>query len=224
MLLIWAEGSWQHIWIGGVLDRNTTAMAFDASGRLWAGCERTATRLTRTPMGAGQFAWQADRAGGVAADPGAVLPGLPVVNVSTVALHAATRSMWIAGDGGAAELADGAFRLYSGARYFASLDAATDRVTYAVPLPASNATLLVTRDGSMTVLEQQLWTLDTKAAQHQAAVLPRHDRHGIVSDVHLQTPGNPTPKKKIEKKKKKKERKKEGKKKKEKKEQKNINF
>jgi hypothetical protein len=58
-------------------------------------------------------------------------------------------------------------------------------------LATNTGTIFAATDGGVVFLEQQVWTLEKKAAAMQAA-LARHDRHGLTAECSLPSPGNIT--------------------------------
>jgi hypothetical protein len=81
-LVLWdrAAGSVQHFFVGGILDRNATALAFGPDGSLWAGTDVCAARVTPTPLGA-KTAWVFERVGGHVENPGSVVSFVCFLNV-----------------------------------------------------------------------------------------------------------------------------------------------
>lgn len=73
-VLVWDRvlDAWQHFWVGGIIDRNATDLAFDGSGRLWVGTAVCVAWGTPTTIGA-KRAWRFERVGGLRENPGSAV-------------------------------------------------------------------------------------------------------------------------------------------------------
>ena len=163
---------------GGVLDGPVTSLAFEgASGDLWAGND-VALNIRQASSGL----WS--RLSGDA--------GLPHANVTA-----------IVPEGSVVDPVSGAKQLWVGtARGLAMRSAAADppwRYLYGprwhpgrhvtALAAAGRATMFAATDEGVAFFDQQVWTLERKAAAMQST-LARHDRHGMVAGCALPSFGN----------------------------------
>lgn len=193
------DGAWWWEWIsegdastctraysGGAVEAVPAAIAFDAAygqaGGVWLGHARGLQAMDLQTGALQRF--------------GAVTDGLPVANISAIAVTGGASGgngggVWLGtADAGVARRmpahtseTGGAWRYYAGRRWLPG-----QSVSAITPLGAGS--LLVATDGGLARWETQSWTLGAKARHYQAMVSPRHDRYGLIAECGLSSPAN----------------------------------
>ncbi len=152
--------SWRNTYTGGLIDEAITSLAFDPTGNLWIGNSACINQQKVDST--------FERIGGQ--------QGLPY-NQINILHHAADNSIWIGTGKGAIRHHNNEWNYYHGPRWLLG-----NQVKSIASV--DNAVYVLTEKG-INQIEFKEWTLAEKAEYYKSLVYPRHDRHGLVADVHL---------------------------------------
>ena len=167
---------------GGVYDDAVSTMALDAAGDLYVGNDIALNVRAASDGGVTRIAGE---------------QGLPYANITQILTGVTdpvggSAQLWLGTAMGLAirssdPAADPPWRYLYGPRWHPGKAVTALVADKTVGSPAG--TVFAATDAGVVFLEQQLWTLEKKAAVMQAA-LARHDRHGLTAECALPSPGN----------------------------------
>lgn len=109
----------------------------------------------------------------------------PPLDAIPLIVQAADTSVWLGTPHGILRYADGKYRYYSGTRYLPE-----DSVTALALDPARTGVYAWTPSKGGVHLKLESLSLSEKAARFEDRVAKRHNRHGMVADSILTTPGD----------------------------------
>jgi hypothetical protein len=179
----------QRFWIGGIVDENVTALAFEpATSRLWVGNPSCVHWASPVALG-GTTAWRFVRVGGYRENPGSPVGGLPVGNITSIVVTL-EGDAWLGSTTGlvlARPTKNGdsqvKFQYFLGARYLAD-DGSTPCCRDIRFLAAGPTAALAVTCAGISFLSLRSLTLAEKASLYEPLAAPQF-RHGIISGLSL---------------------------------------
>jgi hypothetical protein len=186
--------AWVHDWVGGIIDNNITALAYDLfTGDLFIGNTDSVNILFAANETFGRWSFMGR--------------GLPWGNVTSLSASTLVPgALWVGTTWGVALMGPTGLpnsplrperKYFNGPRFFPGWpqDKSAER-TRVIALSAvalgggSVPGVVVLTPQGVTVLSLPMTTLKAKAAALQSLVGPQHDRHGLVEDVYLNSYGD----------------------------------